>query len=218
VVAEAHAPFAIGQGIVADSDVCKPEPVMIRQRERLDILQDRMSNGMCLSLASRGWNPAPPSRRVIKFPSRPDASVLSATIPLFYIARNGRGLWVAREAEGRSGGLFLSQRGAVHFAKSKSEPAGCATMFFTEPFELDVENQGSRLVADLAATIDVAARRVPRVAAFAGMVIEEWRSLINKLSRAFDSQRRHREAIERELFRGEYTLSSKSDDDLPIVR
>jgi hypothetical protein len=191
---------------------------MIRQRERLNILQDRMPGGMCLSFASRGWRPAPPSSKVIKFPSRPDASVLSATIPLFYIGRNGRGLWVAREAEGRSGGMFLSRRGAVHFAKNKSEPLGCATMFLSEPFELDVENQGSRLVADLAGMVDVGTRRVPRLAAFAGMVVEEWRSLINKLSQAFDSQRRHREAIERELFRGEYTLSSKSDDDLPVVR
>jgi hypothetical protein len=190
---------------------------MIRQRERLNVFQERLPSSLCLSSPTRARKSGLPSSKVIKFPSRPDASVLSATIPLFYIGRNGRGLWVARESEGRSGGLFLFQRAAVRFAKSKSKPNGCATMFLTEPFDLDLENQGSRLVADLAAVIDIAARRVPRFAAFVGMVAEEWRSLAGKLSRAFDSQRRHREAIERELFQGQYTLSSKSDDDLPIV-
>ncbi len=188
---------------------------MIRQRESLNIWRERMPGGMYLSFASHSRKAASTSK--IKFPSRPDASVLSATIPRFYIGRTRNGLWVVRESEGRSGGLFLLQRAAVRFAKSKSEPAGYATMFLTEPFELDVENQGSRLVADLAAVIDIAARRAPRLAAFVGMVVAEWRALIAKLSRAFASERRHREALEKELFRGQYALSSKSDDDLPVV-
>ncbi len=81
-----------------------------------------------------------------KFPQRPDARVLSATIPLFFIGRNKNGLWVAREAERRTGGVFLLKRSALRFAKKNSVPVGCATMFLAERFELDVENQGNPLV------------------------------------------------------------------------
>jgi hypothetical protein len=52
-----------------------------------------------------------------------------------------------REAEGRTGGVFLLKRSAVRFAANNSAPAGCATMFLTERFELDVENKGNPLVA-----------------------------------------------------------------------
>jgi len=51
---------------------------------------------------------------------------------------------------------------------------------------------------------------------FALMAAEEWRKLVADVSRVFASERRHRQAIEQELFRGRYTLSSKNDDDLPI--
>ncbi len=83
---------------------------------------------------------------VAKFPRRPDARVLSEAIPLFFIGRNKHGLWVVREAEGRTGGVFLLKRSALGFAKQNSAPAGCAIMFLVESFELDIENQGSRLV------------------------------------------------------------------------
>jgi hypothetical protein len=89
-----------------------------------------------------------------KFPRRPDSGVLSETIPLFFIGRNKRGLWMAREAEGRTGGIFLFRRSAQGFAKRNSAPIGCATMFLAERFELDVENQGNPVVAWL----DVALR------------------------------------------------------------
>lgn len=54
------------------------------------------------------------------------------------------------------------------------------------------------------------------VVTFALMAVEEWRKLVADVSRAFASERRNRQAIEQELFRGRYTLSSKNDDDLPI--
>jgi hypothetical protein len=60
------------------------------------------------------------------------------------------------------------------------------------------------------------ARRTPLLGSFVGSVVAEWRKLIAEISDAFSSQRRHRDAIEKELFRGQYTLSSKNDDDLPI--
>jgi hypothetical protein len=94
---------------------------------------------------------------VYKFPLRPDATIVSATIPLFYIGRNSNGVWVVREADGRSGGLFLLKQSALRFARRQSEPAGCAMMFLAEPFELDIENQGTRY-ADPVSAIENAAR------------------------------------------------------------
>jgi hypothetical protein len=123
---------------------------------------------------------------------------------------------VVREAAGGSGGLFLFRQSAARFARRQSEPAGCAMMFLAEPFELDVENQGSRFAGLFAATYEIVARRSPLLVRGIGSVVAEWRKLIAEISDAFSSQRRHREAIEQELFRGRYTLSSKNDDDLPI--
>jgi hypothetical protein len=86
---------------------------------------------------------------VVKFPLRPDPRVLSAAIPLFFIGRNKHGFWGVRAAVGRAGGIFLLKRSALRFAARNSAPAGCATMFLSERFELDVENQGGVLAAGL---------------------------------------------------------------------
>ncbi|MGO9701871.1 MAG: hypothetical protein ACLPX7_21695 [Xanthobacteraceae bacterium] len=108
-----------------------------------------------------------PSRRsaapgtATKLPRRPDARLLSETIPLFFIERNKNGLWVAREAEGRAGGVFLLKRSALWFVKKNSVPVGCATMFLVERFELDVENQGNRLVTWLDAVKRAWRRLIP---------------------------------------------------------
>jgi hypothetical protein len=98
---------------------------------------------------------------IVKFPPRPDPRVLSASIPLFFIGRNKYGFWVARAAEGQVGGIFLMKRSALRFAAKNSAPAGCATMFLTERFELDVENQGGVLAADLDAMIRIIAAPAP---------------------------------------------------------
>jgi hypothetical protein len=156
------------------------------------------------------------SRKVIEFPKRPDLTVLSETIPLFYIGQNRHGFWVAREAEGRCGGIFLLRQSAARFARRQSAPAGCAMMFVNTPFELDLENRGSRFIDPLAAAMDVVKRRLPALAGFAAMAVAEWRKLVAQVSRAMAGERRNRAAIERELFHGHYTLSSKNDDDLPI--
>ena len=196
---------------------------MIRQLEHLNVLRARPAGDLCLALASHeqrsnfGRATFLASEKLIQFPHRPDASVISEAIPLFYVGRTQKGFWVARELEGRSGGLFLFQRSALRFVKSKSQRAGCATMFLAEPLELDIENQGSRLVAQLATALDIIARRAPGLTTFVGMVVAEWRKLVTQVSRAVAGERRNREAIEKELFRGQYTLSSKNDDDLPIV-
>jgi hypothetical protein len=96
-----------------------------------------------------------------KFPPRPDPRVLSASIPLFFVGRNKYGFWVVRAAEGRAGGIFLLKRSALRFAAKNSMPAGCATMFLGEPFELDVENQGGVLAAGLDAMIRVITAPAP---------------------------------------------------------
>ena len=91
-------------------------------------------------------------------------------------------------------------------------------MILTEPFELDLENQGSRFAKPFAMAVGTAKRRAPAFANFVGMAVAEWRKLAAELSRAVASERRHRAAIERELFHGRYRLSSKNDDDLPVVK
>jgi len=118
--------------------------------------------GICLVV--KGEQPSldrcqPPrdaAHTVTKFPRRPGPGVFSESIPLFFIGRNKVGLWIAREAEGRTGGIFLFRESAMRFAGECSLPAGCATMFLSERFELDVENRGNPLVAWL----DAAMRRV----------------------------------------------------------
>jgi len=82
-----------------------------------------------------------------QFPQRPNPRVVSESIPLFFIARNGIGLWIAREAEGRTGGIFLFQRSAARFARKNGGPTGCATMLLARRLELDVDNRGPVLTA-----------------------------------------------------------------------
>jgi hypothetical protein len=76
-----------------------------------------------------------------------DPEVVSASIPAFFIGRNKAGLWVARGANGRVGGLFLFKSSAIDFANRQSRPERCALVFPTETFELDIENRGNPLIA-----------------------------------------------------------------------
>jgi len=103
--------------------------------------------------------PLPAGDNVAKFPRRPVTGVLSASIPLFFIGRNRSGLWIAREAEGRSGGIFLFKQSALRFAQMHGAPIGCATIILAERFELDVKNQGSAL----AAWLDKVSRRAKKI-------------------------------------------------------
>ena len=59
-----------------------------------------------------------------KLPPRPDPEVLSEAITLFFIGRNQDGFWVAREADGRTGGIFLCKRSALRFANRNAQPEG----------------------------------------------------------------------------------------------
>ncbi len=180
------------------------------------------AEGIRLAITNSGQNfnsyrkPSGGIGGVVELPKRPDLTILNETIPLFYIAQNGRGFWVARDADGRCGGIFLLRRSATRFARIRSAPAGCAMMFVNEVLELDVGNEGSRFVELLSKAVDMARRRMPTLAAFVAMAVDEWRKLVAQLSRALAGERRNRAAIERDLFQGQYTLSSKNDDDLPI--
>ncbi|HVX75377.1 MAG TPA: hypothetical protein VHB49_04570 [Bradyrhizobium sp.] len=77
---------------------------------------------------------------------RPGPDVLSEAIPAFFIGRNQNGFWVARDAGGKSGGLFWSREAALRFA-SNVWPEGCATILPQERFELDIENTGNPLIS-----------------------------------------------------------------------
>jgi len=147
-------------------------------------------------------------------PRRPDASVINEAIPLFYIGRNKNGLWVAREAEGRIGGIFLTRRAATRFANESCEATGCATMLVTQPLELDFAQSGNGIASrhETATTKDASLLLALRTAAIRAAV-----TIFGKLSRAFASERAHRQAVERELFGGRYVLCSKNGDDFPIA-
>jgi hypothetical protein len=83
--------------------------------------------------------------------SRPGSEVLSEAIPVFFIGRNRDGFWVARDAEGKFGGLFWRKQAALRFARRSAGPVGCATVFPHGRLELDIENTGNPLVTQIAA-------------------------------------------------------------------
>lgn len=97
-----------------------------------------------------------------------DPSVVSAEIPAFFIGRNKEGFWVARDVNGKIGGIFLLENSAVSFARKNSEPAGCATIFPSETIELDLENSGNRLLDHLQSLMHLATRTRRRIIALAG--------------------------------------------------
>ena len=83
---------------------------------------------------------------------RPGAEDLSEAIPVFFIGRNKAGHWVARGADGKSGGLFWCKQAAIRFARRSAWPARCATIFPADNIELDLENQGNPLLAHIDVT------------------------------------------------------------------
>jgi hypothetical protein len=97
-----------------------------------------------------------------------DPGIVNGAIPAFFIGRNKEGFWVARDVNGQIGGIFLLENSALSFAKRNSRPAGCATIFPSERFELDLENKGNSLVGHLGPLMRLAMRRRQRMAAFIG--------------------------------------------------
>ena len=99
-----------------------------------------------------------------------DASIVSDAIPAFFIGRNKDGFWVARDAKGRNGGIFLLRASAASFARALSGRAGCATIFPTESFELDLKNSGNPLIPFLQRLIGLALRLRQRALAGARQI------------------------------------------------
>ena len=101
-----------------------------------------------MSLAYPGLTKPPASKAATSPPCfQPlDPGVINASIPAFFVGRNRDGFWFARDAKGENGGIFLFRSSALAFARRACRPAGCATIFPSERFELDVENQGNPLV------------------------------------------------------------------------
>ena len=93
---------------------------------------------------------------------RPGPEVLNETIPVFFIGRNRDGCWVARDGNGRFGGLFWRKQAALRFAQRSAWPARCATVFPQARFELDIENAGNPLVGCIGAARRLLARRLQR--------------------------------------------------------
>jgi hypothetical protein len=108
----------------------------------LDICEEAAIAAIALQAARRRPEDEPPA---VLTPLDPDA--VSTAIPAFFIGCNRAGLWVARAADGRTGGLFLFKRSAIAFANRQSRPIRCALVFPDEAFELDVENRGNPLIA-----------------------------------------------------------------------
>jgi hypothetical protein len=111
-------------------------------------------------------SPADQSETVVVHFGPLDPNVLSETIPAFFIGRNKSGLWVAREAKGRIGGIFFLKNSALSFAHAQTGAVGCATIFPSERFELDLENNGNPFATRLVPLMQFAtdfSRQVGRI-------------------------------------------------------
>jgi len=138
------------------------EAVLIAVGEKID---PSVNYQMWLAAAEAERARTPPDDELASTatPFRPlDASIVSDAIPAFFIGRNKDGFWIARDAKGRIGGIFLLENSALSFAKRHSQPGGCATIFPSHRFELDLENNGNPLALQLGSLMRL--RR--RVAAF----------------------------------------------------
>lgn len=72
---------------------------------------------------------------------RPHWTIVNEAIPIFFIGRNKSGFWVARESEGRTGGIFLDKNTAVRFARAVSAPGGCGLILVPENLDLDLSSK-----------------------------------------------------------------------------
>ena len=99
-----------------------------------------------------------------------DPGIVNEAIPAFFIGRNKDGFWLARDVKGKFGGIFLFESSALSFARRHSRPLGCATIFPSERFELDLENQGNPLIAHFRPLMRLAMRGWRRMALFTGNI------------------------------------------------
>jgi hypothetical protein len=112
--------------------------------------------------------PANPAAAVVARFQPLDPGIVNDAIPAFFIGRNTEGFWVARDVNGQIGGIFLLESSAVSFARRHSRPAGCATIFPAERFELDLENKGNPLAEPVGSLMQFVRRSRQRLVAFIG--------------------------------------------------
>lgn len=101
-----------------------------------------------------------------------DPDILNEAIPAFFIGRNKEGFWLARDVKGQVGGIFLFESSALSFARRHCWPSGCATIFPSERFELDLENQGNPLFVYLRPLKRLATQAWLRMTALTGKIAE----------------------------------------------
>jgi hypothetical protein len=110
-----------------------------------------------------------------------DPGIVNEAIPAFFIGRNRDGFWLARDVKGKTGGIFLFESSALSFARRHSRPQGCATIFPSGRFELDLENQGNVLAAPLGRLLRLAAHARRRIAAVIATMAEAVGRRFNRL-------------------------------------
>lgn len=124
----------------------------------------------------------PEPRTTVTTQFRPlDPGIVNEAIPAFFIGRNKEGFWVARDANGQIGGIFLLENSALSFARKNSRPAGCATIYPAERFELDLENNGNPLAEQLGSLMRLATRPRQRIAALVEKMTEAVKRRLNDL-------------------------------------
>ena len=153
--------------------------VQLMNRNHLRRATNRPAGAIKPEGEHRGTLPTEKSTRFTA-PFQPlDTSIVSEAIPVFFIGRNKEGFWVARDAKGQIGGIFLLENSALSFARKNSQPTGCATIFPSERFELDLENNGNPLVGHLGSMMRLTKRPRQRMAAFIGKMTEAVKRRLN---------------------------------------
>lgn len=122
--------------------------------------------------ARAGRQPADEPSKIIAVFRPLDPGIVSDTIPAFFIGRNMEGFWIARDANGEIGGIFLLETSALSFARRNSWLTGCVTIFPSERFELDLKNSGNPLVPRLGPLMRFALRQRRRMSAFIAGITE----------------------------------------------
>jgi len=91
-------------------------------------------------------------------------SIVSRTIPAFLIDRNMEGFWVARDAQGQIGGIFLLETSTASFAKGNSRR--CATPLLPEGFKPDFVSRANPMARPLTSLIRFMRRSQQMLTAF----------------------------------------------------
>jgi hypothetical protein len=165
-LAAAQAEYVRSQQVQPTSPLGKPAMIAVQL----------MSPDLSLHQVSRLSSPAILPTDALAAQTAPfaplDSDIVNEAIPAFFIGRNNEGLWVARDVKGEFGGIFLFESSAVSFARKSSRPAGCATIFPSQKFELDLENKGNPLVAQFASLMHIARHLRKQMSGFTGKLAQ----------------------------------------------